>query len=98
MRPRACRSSMKLIVGVAFACLVIGYVAAGVWAADSGGMYVPNEYIIHCAAGTSPAEVQALVAQMGASVESSLPLDDTYLIKLGYCPVDRGHSRFRRKT
>ncbi len=58
MRPRACRSSRKLIVGAAFACLVIGYVAAGVWAAGSGPLYVPNEYIIHCVAGTAPAAVR----------------------------------------
>jgi len=51
--------------------------------AASAPKYVADEYIIQVRAGASQAEVEAFADRMGARVVKSLPISDTYLIKMG---------------
>lgn len=51
--------------------------------------YVPNEYIIHVQSGTSYSDVEASVTKLGASIVKTLPLSDTYCIRLGNSRIVR---------
>lgn len=60
-------------------------------------VYVPNEYIVHALKGSSLAAVEASVSRMGATIVKQLPLDDTYLVRMGRSGgVSYGHGAVRR--
>ena len=80
MKRRATRLSFILTVAL---WALLAAVPAAAQNVAGQQIYVPNEYIIGAQAGTSLSLVEQAVAKMGASVVSTLPLDDHYLIRMG---------------
>ena len=73
--------AMATATVLAASILIAGTVLAGTQGVKL--RYVPNEYIIHVQPGTSITDVQSQVSRLGASLVEALPVNDTYLIRLG---------------
>lgn len=73
-------------IGAVAACLVLLSLSQAIAATAlmGGGLsYVPNEYIVQAVPGASVSDVQRSLALVGGAVVGSLPLPDTYLVRIG---------------
>ncbi len=92
MKPCTRRSNGYVLVPVVLVARASALLFGVTQAAFGDGLnYVPNEYIIHVRPGTSVSTVEQAVNAIGASLVKTIPVPDTYLIRLGLAGGGGGH-------